>query len=271
MAGQSGEESALLNQIESNLWEFWSTFGRAPGCSLHEDHDATWFETPLPIIPYNGVTRFQVPEKPDLRIDRIVRHYNKRKVAFMWIVHPSSLPLNLTRLLEKRGLRDVEPIYGMARDLSQLPEIPSSAAGIEVRKVANRHDAGAWHQFAAWRWHIPPLYRDIYVSVVSHFRVGTPGSNSHVWQAWREGQPVAKAALYLGSGSAGIYAVATKPEARRLGLARILTLTALSHARESGYSLAVLHSTPMARSLYESIGFSTLAEFRLFASEEIQV
>jgi ribosomal protein S18 acetylase RimI-like enzyme len=271
MIGKSGEESALLTQIERNLWEFWSIFGRGSGCSLHEDRESTWFETPLPMIPYNGVIRFQVSEKPHLRIDALVQHFYNRKVEFMWVVHPSSLPQNLTRLLERRGLIDVEPIYGMARDLSRLPEIPSPAEGIDIRKVANERDAGAWHQFAAWRWHIPPSSRDIYAAVTSGFRVGKPGSKAHVWQAWREGQPVAKVGLYLGSESAGIYAVATKPEARRLGLASLLTLTALTHARNSGYRLAVLHSTPMAKGLYESIGFSTLAEFRLFASEETQV
>jgi ribosomal protein S18 acetylase RimI-like enzyme len=271
MAGESGEESAYLTQVEANFWEFWSTFGSAPGCSLHEDHAATWFETPLPMIPYNGVVRFHVPDQPHLRIDPILQHFKNRKVAFMWVVHPSSLPLNLTNLLEERGLIDVEPIYGMARDLSHLPDIPSCETGIDIRKVVNERDAGAWHQFAAWRWHIPPSYQDTYATVSSQFRVGTPGSNSHVWQAWRDGQPVAKAASFLGSGSVGIYAVATKPEARRLGLARILTLTALSHARDSGCRLAVLHSTPMAKRLYESIGFSTLGEFRLFASEKVLV
>jgi GNAT superfamily N-acetyltransferase len=271
MAGQSGAEGAFLNQIEQNLWEFWSIFGCAPGCILHEDHDVTWFETPLPMIPYNGVIRFQVPKQPHQRIDKIIQNYIKREVSYMWIVHPSSLPLNLPNLLEDRGLIDVEPIYGMARDLSHLPEIPSLPTGIDIRKVINKQDSGAWHQFAAWRWHIPPNYQNIYASVLSQFYVGAPDSNAHVWQAWREGHPVAKVALYLGSGSAGIYAVATKPEARRLGLARILTLTALSHARELGYHLAVLHSTPIAKGLYESIGFSTLSEFRLFASEDIQV
>ena len=271
MTVKTGGESALLNHIERNLWEFWSIFGCAKGCSLHEDTDVTWFETPLPMIPYNGVIRFQVTENPQLRIDPIIQHFTKRQVAFMWIVHHSSLPSDLPKMLEEGGLYDVEPIYGMARDLSNLPPIPCPDSGIYIRKVADNRDSGAWHQFAAWRWHIPEVYQEIYADVLANFCVGAPDSNAHVWQAWREDQPVAKAALYLGSGSAGIYAVATKPEARRLGLARILTLTALSYARDAGHSVAVLHSTPMAQGLYESIGFSTLAEFRLFASEEIQV
>ena len=71
--------------------------------------------------------------------------------------------------------------------------------------------------------------------------------------------------LCLGAGVAGIYGVATKPEARGLGLARILTLQALREARLGGYDRGVLHSTPMARSLYEKIGFRTYSRFRIFA------
>ncbi len=63
----------------------------------------------------------------------------------------------------------------------------------------------------------------------------------------------------------------TKPEARRLGLATALTFVALHHAREAGYQLAVLHSTPMAQRLYRDMGFETIAEMRLFGSEEVYV
>jgi predicted GNAT family acetyltransferase len=77
--------------------------------------------------------------------------------------------------------------------------------------------------------------------------------------------------MYFATGSAGIYAVVTKPEARRLGLASILTLTALKKAQTLGKDIAVLHSTPMAESVYQSLGFKTVAEFRLFASEEVHI
>jgi GNAT superfamily N-acetyltransferase len=52
---------------------------------------------------------------------------------------------------------------------------------------------------------------------------------------------------------------------RGLGLARILTLQALHAARNAGYKLSVLHSTPMAVGLYEKVGFRAIAPFRVFA------
>ncbi|MBI5583481.1 MAG: GNAT family N-acetyltransferase [Deltaproteobacteria bacterium] len=262
---------ALTNQIENNLWETWSNFGRGPGCALHDEHGALWFETPVPIIPYNGVLKFQVSENPDRRIGAIVEHFQCRQVPFMWIVHPSSQPTDLPSRLTRYGLKDVEPIYGMARSLADLPEVPRLPEAIEIRKVADERDASAFYQFAAWRWNIPKEHAPQYAFIVSELRLGLPASKAHLWQAWRKGRPVAKAGMYLGSGSAGIYGVATKPEARRFGLARALTLIALHEARTSGYQVAVLHSTPMAEALYQSIGFATLAEFRLFASEEVMV
>jgi ribosomal protein S18 acetylase RimI-like enzyme len=59
--------------------------------------------------------------------------------------------------------------------------------------------------------------------------------------------------------------VATKPEARGLGLARLVCLTALQAARERGHRVGVLHATPMAVSLYRALGFGEVAPFRLFA------
>lgn len=267
----TADRAELIRHIEENLWEMWSNFGRGPKCCLHESDDMLWFETSIPIIPFNGILRFQVHTGVDQSIDAIVQHFGRKKAQFMWVLHPSSRPSDLRERLLNRGLKDVEPIPGMARSLEDLPEIPSLPDGIEVRKVASERDSGAFYQFAAWRWNVPEQYQERYTTIVKCFRFGQPDSDAHMWQAWRAGQPVSKAGLYLTSNSAGIYAVATRPEARSLGLAGILTLTALHEARSLGCRLAVLHSTPMAEGLYRSLGFVTIAEFRLFASEEVHV
>jgi ribosomal protein S18 acetylase RimI-like enzyme len=265
----------LLRELEVNLWETWSNFGRGPGCSLHQGDDLIWFETPIPIIPFNGVLKFQPQTNTDEVIDQMIKgiidHFRKRKIQFMWIHHPSSEPQDLRARLLQYGMKDIEPIPGMARTLEDLEEVPSIPDNIELRKVESERDASAFYQFAAWRWNVPEQYQAHYESITRIFRFGQPGTKAHMWQAWSEGQPVAKAGMYLASKSAGIYAIVTRPEFRRLGLARALTLTALHEARSLGYQVAVLHSTPMAEELYRSIGFDTIAEFRLFGSEEVYV
>jgi GNAT superfamily N-acetyltransferase len=269
--GHSSRRPIFLRELEENLWGLWSMFGRGPGCSLHEDNDLLWFETPIPIVPYNGVLRFQVQSNVDQAISTIVDRFRDRKAQFMWVYHPSTKPHDLRERLLAHGLADVEPIPGMACTLNDLREVPPAPQGIEIRKVESESDSSAFYQFAEWRWNIPDEYQAHYESIARTLRLGKPGSCVHMWQAWREGQPVSKAGMYLSTSSAGIYAVVTRPEARRLGLARTLVLTALHAARSLGYQIAVLHSTPMAEKLYQSLGFHTIAEFRLFASEEFHV
>ena len=137
--------------------------------------------------------------------------------------------------------------------------------------IIGEEDFAEYSDFVSWRWGVPEEYMGQLRATLANFQIGKPGSKSHMWQAWRAGRPISKAGMYLATGSAGIYAVATRPEARRLGLAGILTLTALKKAQKLGKTLAVLHSTPMAESLYQSFGFETIAEFRLFASEEVHI
>jgi GNAT superfamily N-acetyltransferase len=265
------DRAALISEIEQNLWETWSNYGRGPECTLHDEEEVLWFETPIPIIPYNGVLRFRVKDRIDEKINRIVERFHDRGVQFTWLLHPSSFPPDLSDRLQRRALKYIEPIHGMARTLANLPDVPFPPAGFEIRKVTEEKDATAFLQFAAWRWHIPEEYVKLYGAIAAVFQFGKPGSRAHMWQAWHEGHPVAKAGMYLGSGSAGIHGVVTRPEACRRGLARILTLTALHEARSAGYHLAVLHSTPMAENLYQSLGFATTAEFYLFGSQEVRV
>ena len=79
------------------------------------------------------------------------------------------------------------------------------------------------------------------------------------------GLVVAKVTLHVRDGVAGIYGVATRTEARRLGLGRHLTALAADAARSLDCELVVLHSTPMAVDLYRSIGFEHAADFYLYA------
>jgi hypothetical protein len=148
---------------------------------------------PIPIVPFNAVLRFRLQADVNQAIARIVDHFRKRKAQFMWILHPSAKSHGLPERLLAHGLKDVEPIPGMARTLDDLPEIPPVLEGIEVRKVQGRRDSSAFYQFAAWRWHVPEQYQAHYESIARGFRFGEPGSKAHMWQAWREDQPVAKA------------------------------------------------------------------------------
>ena len=261
--GFSNEE--VIHEIELNLWETWSNFGRGPGCTLHDEGDALWFETPIPVLPYNTVLKFQVEHDVDRRIDSMIQCYTERDVPLLWIVHPSSLPGDLPERLQTRGLQEIELAPCMARSLESLPEASAIPPGIEIREAIEDNDLMELYGLAAWRWGVPEEYRLQLRKMLEKYKIGERTSNTRFWLAWRDGVPISKIGLYKGSGSAGIYGVATRPEARGLGIASILMNVAMQAAKDMGYKLAVLDSSPLAENLYKRLGFVTLAPLRLYS------
>ncbi|HEY7137304.1 MAG TPA: GNAT family N-acetyltransferase [Acidimicrobiia bacterium] len=77
----------------------------------------------------------------------------------------------------------------------------------------------------------------------------------------QDGLAVAGAWGFLHRGECGLYAVGTVPEWRRRGLARTLVAHVLADARSRGARTATLQSTPMARTLYESLGFAPVGRY----------
>lgn len=261
--GYSKEE--VIHQVELNLWETWANFGRGPSCTLHEEGDALWFETPIPTMPYNTVLRFQVEQDIDQRIGSLVKGYADRNVTQLWIVHPSALPTDLPQRLVGYGLQEIEIAPCMARSLEDLPEAPPLPPGVEIREAIEESDLIELYGLAAWRWGVPDEYRSQLRKMIGKFKIGERGSNTRMWLALKDGIPISKIGLYNGSGSAGIYGVATKPEARGLGIASILMNVAMKAAKKMGHKLVVLDSSPLAEKLYQRLGFITVAPLRLYS------
>jgi GNAT superfamily N-acetyltransferase len=264
-------KESFLRELEVNFWEGWTYFGKGKNSKLFESENVIWYRTPLPLIPYNAVIKFQITENTEKELDHIFQEVSKGGRDFVWVITPSSEPKDLPQKLEERGLVEAEVITGMARTLSDLPEIPEPPQGIKIKKVEETQGKQEFIEFATWRWSIQEEYLAAYQDIIEPFEFGRDGSNFSAWQAWMDGKPVSKVAVSRSENSIGIYAVATRPEARRMGLAKTLTIYALHEMQKEGYEIAVLHSTPMAESLYESIGFEKLADFYLYAKTELHL
>jgi GNAT superfamily N-acetyltransferase len=268
-----GQSGALMRSSDANCGEllaahfaeFFSLFGEAPGSRLCDSDDALLFETAIPSLPYNGVLRFSLEVRVEREVDGVFRRFGQRDVPFFWFVDPAAVAADLPRQLTQRGLALADELSGMVQTLDRLPEAGESPAGIEIREVRGRAEARTFFELVAWRWGVTPDDVEQLMHMNQHFRMGEPGAVARAWLAWRGGEPVAKAVLYTRGTVAGLYGVSTKPEAREMGLGTQLTLAAFDAARAAGCELGVLHSSTMARGLYQRLGFREVTRFPVFA------
>ena len=149
----------------------------------------------------------------------------------------------------------------MAADLHAMPEFPSPER-LKIRRVASEAGLEDFeHVLAGGFGEGPPeaaWVREMYA------RIGLDD------QAWRhfvgrlDGEPVATATTFLAAGVAGLYFVCTAPHARNLGIGAAISQAALVDARNTGYRVGVLGSSPMGQGMYERLGFRLVCSVHVY-------
>lgn len=249
--------------LEKNLWGQWSQFGAPAGCSYLWDDEICQLDTPVPSFPYNGVFKFRVAADAEARIDAINRHFEARAVRYFWLVHPTTQPANLDRLLEARGFTESEIFNGMVVEPNRL-DAPFSAPGDVLIREIKPADEPIVLEMVAKRWSAPTDAMQHLQAFFRSARIGEPASPMRGWLATINDAPVGKAFTYRTGNIVGLYGVATQPEARGKGVGAAICARALKDSCDDGIDLLALHSTPMAHGLYRRFGFRDVAPFRLF-------
>jgi ribosomal protein S18 acetylase RimI-like enzyme len=154
------------------------------------------------------------------------------------------------------GLRRApEPFPNMV--LHPVPEPPAPAEGVSVRAVDGTGllalvdvstDLGMPRELAE-RVFTPALVDD---------------PDVRVFIASLAGHPVGTSLAIRTGDASGVYSVGTVRAARRRGVGSAATWAAVDAGREWGCDVVVLQSTPMAVSMYEDMGFRTVATYAMF-------
>jgi ribosomal protein S18 acetylase RimI-like enzyme len=252
----------IVEAIESNLADYWLAMGENPKGEIHDNDSVRWEYSGGPY--FNRVVTAELDQsEAEQKIEEVVREFAARRAAITWLVGPSATPGDLGERLTQHGFNQYEVWKGMARDLTSLgssPELSPDIHWVLVHDVASRKD---WLHVISRSYDLPRSARELlYESVLA-----AEGSNPNSWLhnlAYLDGKPVAASTLFVSNETAGIYLVATLPEARGKGLGTAVTWRALVQARELGCMLAVLQSTEMAQGIYEKLGFRTYCDISVY-------
>lgn len=261
------EDSAsdeLLAASDGNMVAFWSAYGRGDDCILQATSEAVWFYTGIADPLFNGVVMAQLkPEGVKATVESLQAKIEAQGAPAFWWVGPRSRPDNLGALLERYGLQPAGEVPGMAIDLARVESTPEAIAGFTIQKVSGGEMQRLWARTAAAGTEFPPAAMEAMVRVEGTLN-GPYYKAQHRYIGYLHGRPVATAALVLDSGVAGIYAVATIPEARRQGIGRIMTVRPLIEAQKNGYHVGILQASPMGYPIYKKIGFRDVCKYRVY-------
>jgi GNAT superfamily N-acetyltransferase len=243
---------ALVAAIKANAFEWWHYLGRSPKAEFYDSPELTWLRTGISNSFVNCVLRTRLgPENVDAVIEGTLAHFQD-VAAMSWWTEPGTQPADLGVHLMDHGLTYTGGASGMAVDLLELNEDLPTPTGLTIEHVEDTEALEKWAYASIMGFEHPETDVNIWFDVFAGLGFELPLRN---YVGILDGEPVATSELFLAAGVAGIYVVATVPDARRQGIGAALTLAPLREARAMGVRIAILHASRMGLGVYRRLGF----------------
>jgi GNAT superfamily N-acetyltransferase len=241
----------LISTIESNIFPFFQAFQQWPGAEVHDEADLLWTITGVPFALLNCVMRARIPSgQVDTTIQAVIARARQRGVPLLWLVGPQSQPAGLGLHLERHGFI-CDQSAGMAIELAKLRENLPIPVEFTSQRVTGAADLQVWGQVFGAAYGVEASA----IEALCDLTLCIGLDKMRCYLGWLNGKAVAISSLFLGAGVAGIYNVATLPEARRQGIGALITALPLREARAEAYQAGVLQASEMGQSVYRSLGF----------------
>lgn len=257
--------SALSLAVEESEIAYWEYRARASHWELCAEPGMTWYRSDLPSTYFNGVLRTTLTEdEADERIATTLAAFKRRGLPGTWWLGPSRMPADLGARLKRFGLTGQGDDPGMAVDLRALRDDVAVPAGLLVERVCD--DRGVREWLRAWRLGNELDAADVATLSLDRLAPASydAGESFRFYVARLGGEPVAVSQLLLAAGVAGIYNVATVPEARRKGIGAAVTLAPLREARAEGYRAGVLGASALGFPMYRRLGFQRVCMLSMY-------
>lgn len=230
----------------------------------HAGEDVVWGLTRIPSPMINNATRVRIQEEQaDNALEAIIEEANARHVPMRWWLGPGTQPADTGKRLEKRGFSHVQ-LVGMAIELSRM-EAPSAGPGLYVERVRDSSQLENWCKVLSAGFSVPQNAAD---ALGRAFEVvGLDARDWSLYLAYLDCEPVTASSMYMGDGVAGIYNVATLPEARGKGAGLAVSYMPLRTAHQAGYQIGILQSSRLGYSVYRRLGFEDICTFNLYVGQ----
>jgi GNAT superfamily N-acetyltransferase len=259
----------MVAAIADGLEACFLLLATAPGGKSRTTDGITVAITGLPFFIFNGVFRTRLDSRlPSPEIDRriaeVVTDLRSRGVPFGWWMMPDDSPPDLRARLVASDFAPAGEQPGMAIALDQLGPAPQTPKDVTVAEVTDEEGIAAHMRLVASGSGLPPEFELAFLALLQRLPFG-PGKPTRLFLAREQGEPVGTSVLVLSGGAAGIFSVATAPQARGRGVGTLVTDVALRAAREEGHRIAILESSQMGYNVYRRLGFEEYCQIGHYA------
>lgn len=255
---------ALSRVSEDHFFDSLTCFSVLPDVEVHQADDMIRVVSPgIPNFLTNAVFRCRLSaDNMEAVIAETNEYFYSRGVVPHWRLCPGDLPSDLEAHLAKQGLSLEAEEPAMAVDLEKLNQDLRAPDGFRVERVTDaatlKEKNVIISQFRAGR-----SLGTLLVDLFSAYGFDSDSGWQHYIGVLNR-KPVSCSSAFYATGVAGIYMVATLPEARRQGIGSATTLQALLDARDRGYRVGVLQSSEMGYTVYRRLGFATCFKIKTY-------
>jgi GNAT superfamily N-acetyltransferase len=246
--------SARIRANRTNLYELFRNLENSSFMDFSNMEGFSRWSCALPHTWFNAIlcSRDATPADGAF-IDESLAYFKAKNTnsISLWLENDVS-QAGWEAVLLPRGFTLQEGPRGMSVDLERLAEPGKYPEQMEIRIVADEKGMEDCAEMIVAGYEMPDSWRETTQQFVKGIGLNTP-YRSYV--AYWEGKPVSTAAVLFGKDVAGIYTVATAPEARGKGLGTAVTLAPLLDARKMGYRVGTLQASEMGFPVYKKMGF----------------
>jgi GNAT superfamily N-acetyltransferase len=251
-----------MNEIEESnslFHDVWSMYARGAGGEVVKQAGfiATWAGVQWPIVNVVFLTSVSSLKGLEDTLQGVARFVETKNQPGMLIACGDWLPDAADQLFQKHGWIQISQASGMVSEKSAADDLKGD---LEYRRVDSQELRHAVADINAAAYAVST---EMAREALDHPSLWGDGCFGYV--GFLDNTPVVTATTYLRAGCLYVALVATLPEFRARGFAKAITSYSIKAAQEvSGLGRILLHSTPMARSVYDSMGFRTVTMFPMF-------
>lgn len=259
---------SLARALEVNLHAHAPPFGKVPCTTLWQEPGFLAILTRLDPAENTVYLARCTPEEAEWKIAQALeRNQTQGCQPLFWQVGPSTTPPDFGQYLLKCGFSFVIRVPGMAADLRNLHQSSNFSSDLVIEPVRSEALLTQWTDVLAQVDGYSEALKDGFARMFADLGLG-PGGQSQLFLGISNGRMVATSRMFCAGGVAGIWHVATLPEARGRGYGTAMTLAAARAGLDNGYRFGILYATPAGLGVYCRLGFREYSHIDVYKSPQ---